>query len=90
MAQHNAVIFFSIMKFVKSNYRATLQNEHLVELICTALTKYCADFRGLKHQTKLKTDNYCTSIDVKLAFFTILVLTLQTGFAAGCFFYFCK
>jgi len=40
------------MKFVKSNYRATLQNEHLGELICTALTTYCADFWGLGNQTK--------------------------------------
>jgi len=59
------------MKFVKSNYRATLKNEHLGELICIALTTYCADFRGLEHQKKLNTDNYCTSINVKLTFFTM-------------------
>jgi len=40
------------MKFVQSNHRATLQNEHLGELICTALTTYCADFRGLGDQSK--------------------------------------
>jgi len=40
------------MKFVKSNHRATLKNEHLGELICTALTTCCPDFRGLENQTK--------------------------------------
>ena len=54
--------------------------------IRTALTTYCADFQGLENQTKLNIDNYCTSINVKLAFFTIFVLILQTGFAARCFF----
>jgi len=78
------------MKFVKSNHRATLKHEHLRELICTALTTYCADFQGLENKIKqkLNTDNYCTSINVKLAFFTIFVLALQTGFAARCFFVF--
>jgi len=75
---------------IKLRYRATLQNKHLGELVCTALTTYCADFRGLGNQTKLNTDNYCTLINVKLAFFTIFVLTLQTGFAARCFFGFLK
>jgi len=40
------------MKFVKSNHRATLKNEYLGELIPTALTVYCPDFRGLEDQTK--------------------------------------
>jgi len=40
------------MKFVKSNHRVTLKNEHLGELICTSLTSYCADFRRRKNQTK--------------------------------------
>jgi len=31
---------------------------------------------------KLNTDNYCTSFNVKLAFFTVFLLTLQTDFAA--------
>jgi len=39
------------MKFVKSNHRSTLKNEYL-ELICTALTTFCPDFRGLGNQTK--------------------------------------
>jgi len=34
-----------------NNHRATLKNEHLRELICTAST-YCADFQGLVNQTK--------------------------------------
>jgi len=40
------------MKVVKSNHRATLKTEGLGELICTALTTYCPDFRGLENQTK--------------------------------------
>jgi len=39
------------MKFVKSNHRATLKNEHLGELIRTSLT-YCPDIWGLENQTK--------------------------------------
>jgi len=46
------MIFFSVMKFVKSNHRTILKNEHLGALICTALTMYCADFWGLENQTK--------------------------------------
>jgi len=61
---------------------------NLGELIRTASTTYCANFRGLENQTKTycNTDNYCTSINVKLAFFTIFLLTLQAGFAARRFF----
>jgi len=40
--------------------------------------RYCSDFRRLENQTKLNFDNYCTSFYVKLAFFTVFVLTLQT------------
>jgi len=40
------------MKFVKSNYRETLKNEHMGELFRTALITYCPDFQGLEHQTK--------------------------------------
>jgi len=40
------------MKFVKSDHRATLKNEHLGELIRTALTTYCPGFRGIENQTK--------------------------------------
>jgi len=40
------------MKIGKSNHRAILQNEHLGELIRTALTTYSPDFPGLKNQTK--------------------------------------
>jgi len=52
IAQHIAVNFFSVMKFTKSNHRATLKNEHLRELIRTASTTYCLGFRGLENQTK--------------------------------------
>jgi len=70
------------VKFVKSNHRTTLKNEHLGELIRTVLTTYCPDFWGLENQKKFSSDSYYTSFNVKLAFFTIFVLTLQTVFAA--------
>ena len=38
----------------------------------------------------LKLTNYCASINIKLAFFTIFVLTLQTGFATRWCFWFLK
>ena len=38
---------FSVMKFVKSKHRASLTNEHLSELIRTALTSYRRDFQKL-------------------------------------------
>jgi len=41
-----------------------------------------------KINQKLNIDNYCTSINVKLAFFIIFVLTLQNGFAARWCFWF--
>jgi len=40
------------MEFVKSNHRSTLENDHLGELIRTALATRCTDFRGLENQTK--------------------------------------
>jgi len=48
-ARHIAVTFFSVMKFVKSNHRATLKDEHLGELFRTALTTYCPGFRVLQN-----------------------------------------
>jgi len=39
------------MKFVKSNHRATLRNKYFGELIRTALTTCCPDFRRLANQT---------------------------------------
>ena len=41
---------FSMMKFVKSKYRASLTNEHLSKLICTALTSYHPDFQKLANR----------------------------------------
>jgi len=41
-----------------------------------------------RHKTDRHTDNYCTSLNVKLAFFTAFVLTLQIGFAARWCFWF--
>ena len=38
---------FSVMKFVKTKYRANLTNEYFSELIRTALTSYRPDFQKL-------------------------------------------
>lgn len=38
---------FSVMKFIKSKHRAVLTNEHLVELLRTALTTYQPNFKKL-------------------------------------------
>ena len=40
----------SVMKFVRSKYRASLTNEHLSELIRTALTSYRPDFQKLANR----------------------------------------
>jgi len=72
------------MKLAKSNHRATLKNEHLGELISTALTNALSRFSGTRKSNKsLRLTNYCTSINVTLTFFAIFVLTLQTGFKNG-------
>jgi len=77
------------MKFVKLNHRATLRNEHLGELICTALTNVLSRFSCTRKSNKnLRLTNYCTSINVTLTFFAIFVLTLQTGFEARWCFWF--
>jgi len=91
--QHNIVLwfFFSVMKLAKSNYRATLKNEHLGELISTAFTNALSRFSGTrKSNTSLRLTNYCTSIKVTLTFFAIFVLTLQTGFEARWCFWFLR
>ena len=41
---------FSVMKFVKSKYHASLTNEHLSELIRTALISYRPDFQKLANK----------------------------------------
>jgi len=83
IVQYIAAIFFSVMKFVKSNHRATLKNEHLGELICTALTNVLSRFSGTRKSNKnLRLTNYCILIDATLRFFAIFVLALQTGFEA--------
>ena len=41
---------FSVMKFVKSKYRASPTNKHTGELICTALTSYRTDFLKLANR----------------------------------------
>ena len=38
---------YSTMKFVKSKYRSQLTNQHLTELLRTALTKYTPNFKDL-------------------------------------------
>jgi len=76
------------MKFVKSNHRATLKNEHLRELIHTALTTYCPGFRGLENQTKISYWQLLYIIWCKTCIFTVFVLILQTGFAVRWCFWF--
>ena len=44
---------FSVRKFVKAKYRASLTNEHLSELIRTALTSYRADFQKLANRMEI-------------------------------------
>jgi len=75
------------MQFVKSNHRATLKNEDLGELIHT-FNNVLSRFPGTTKSNKVNTDNYCTLFNVKLALFTVFVLTLQTGFATlWCFWF---
>ena len=89
MAQHVAVIFCSVMKFVKSNHRATLKNEHLGELICKALTNVLSRFSGTSKSNKnLRLINFCTLMNATLTFFAIFVSTLQTGFEVRWCFWF--
>jgi len=76
------------MKFVQSNHCATLKNEHLGELIRTS-NNVLSRFSGTRKSHK----NFILTITiyhfiVKLAFFTVFVLTLQTGFAARRCFWF--
>jgi len=50
IAQHIAVNFF--FSYEVSKIKPPCNSEHLGESICTALTTYCPDIRGLKNQTK--------------------------------------
>jgi len=68
------------MKFVKSNHRATLKNEHLGELIRTALTTYFPGFRGLENQTRTSHRQLLHIIYVKRAFFTLHTDNYCTSF----------
>ena len=45
--------FYSIMKFVKSKHCATLTNQHVKELLRTALTSYQPNFKELTSQIKI-------------------------------------
>ena len=45
--------FYSTMKFVKSKHRATLTNQHLKELLRTALTSYQPNFKKLASQIEI-------------------------------------
>jgi len=74
--------YFSVMKFVKSNHCATLKNEHLGELIRTsnnALSRFSGTRKSNNNLILTITIHY---FNVKPGFFTVFVLTLQTGFAA--------
>jgi len=76
------------MKFVESNHCVTLKNEHLEELIRTsnnALSRFSGTRKSNKNLILTITIHHS---NVKLAFFTVFVLTLQTGFAARRCFWF--
>ena len=59
---------FSVMKFIKSKYRASLTNEHLSELISTALSSYRPDFRSYLTEWKPTVDQMlaksCKNCDI--------------------------
>ena len=58
---------FSVMNFVKSQYRASLTNEHLRELILhTALTSYRPDFQKLTNKTETHSRSDAGKISEKL------------------------
>jgi len=76
------------MRLVKSKHCATLKNEHLGELIRTS-NNVQSRFSGTRKSNK----NLILTItihhfNVKLAFLTVFVLILQTGFAARRCFWF--
>jgi len=76
------------MKFVKSNHCVTLKNEHLGELIRTSnnvLSRFSGTRKSNKNLIMTITTHHS---NVKLAFFTVFVLTLQSGFAARQCFWF--
>ena len=50
---------FSVIKFVKSKYHASLTNEHLKELIHTAFISYHPDFQNLANN--VDTHNRCNA-----------------------------
>ena len=52
ITQHIAVTFFLCNEVRKIKPSCNPKNEHLGELIRTALTTHCRDFRGLQNQTK--------------------------------------
>jgi hypothetical protein len=54
---------FSVMKFVKSKYRAVLTNSHLTELLRTSLTSYQPDVKTLTAKMKSQSKS-STSIDL--------------------------
>ena len=46
--------FYSIMKFVKSKHRAALTNQHVKELMRTALTSYEPNFKEFTAQMEIR------------------------------------
>ena len=72
IGQHIAVNFFLFNEVRKIKPPRNHKNEHLGELIRTALTTYCPGFRGLENQTRTSYWQLLyIIINVQLAFFTL-------------------
>ena len=57
---------FSVIKFVKSKYHASLTNEHLKELIHTAFISYHPDFQNLANNVDTHSRSNAGKISKKL------------------------
>jgi len=87
-AQHIDVNFFLCNVVRKIKPPGNPEKWTLGRINSHSFNNILSRFSGTRNEKKLHTDNYCTSFNVKLAFFTVFVLTLQTSFAAHCCFLF--
>jgi len=82
IAQHIDVNFFLFNEVHKIKPPRNPEKWTLGRINSHSLNNILSRFLGTRNEKKLNTDNYCTSFNVKLAFFTVFVLALQIGFAA--------
>ena len=71
---------FSVVKFVKSKYHASLTNEHLKELIYTALISYHPDFQKLPNNVDTHNRTNVGKISKKIVNRVTLYLFLLISF----------